>query len=98
VHCDCGTTDDDGERMVACERCNQWRHTRCLGVCSGAWVPATPLICLRSVSSCRQGYRMWYQLRNQLALLPPCPFREDPFCSSSHLRLVWLRRRAVHSY
>ena len=20
MHCDCGTTDDDGERMVACER------------------------------------------------------------------------------
>ena len=38
VHCDCGTTDDDGERMVACERCNQWRHTRCLGVLAGLGV------------------------------------------------------------
>ena len=42
VHCDCGTTDDDGERMVACERCNQWRHTRCLGAYSRAWLSAIP--------------------------------------------------------
>lgn len=32
VHCSCGTRDDDGERMVACERCSKWSHTRCIGV------------------------------------------------------------------
>jgi hypothetical protein len=44
VHCDCGTADDDGERMVACERCNQWRHTRCLGVPDEA-PPPDPFVC-----------------------------------------------------
>jgi hypothetical protein len=32
VRCRCGTTDDDGERMVACEGCALWMHTRCNGL------------------------------------------------------------------
>jgi hypothetical protein len=28
----CGTTDDDGERMVACDVCGIWKHTRCCGI------------------------------------------------------------------
>ena len=31
VDCICGTKDDDGERMVECDRCNVWVHTRCYG-------------------------------------------------------------------
>ena len=31
VACSCGTCDDDGERMSACDSCGQWSHTRCAG-------------------------------------------------------------------
>ncbi|CAK7326840.1 unnamed protein product [Dovyalis caffra] len=29
VDCGCGAKDDDGERMVACDVCRVWQHTRC---------------------------------------------------------------------
>lgn len=32
VNCSCGTIDDDGERMVACDSCETWQHTACVGI------------------------------------------------------------------
>ena len=32
VVCECGARDDDGERMVACDICEVWQHTRCCGI------------------------------------------------------------------
>ncbi|XP_072955688.1 PHD finger protein At1g33420-like isoform X2 [Typha angustifolia] len=32
VNCVCGANDDDGERMLACDACGVWRHTRCSGI------------------------------------------------------------------
>ncbi|CAN1351656.1 PHD finger protein MALE MEIOCYTE DEATH 1 [Linum perenne] len=32
VKCECGAQDDDGERMVACDVCEVWQHTRCVGI------------------------------------------------------------------
>ncbi|PIA59751.1 hypothetical protein AQUCO_00400567v1 [Aquilegia coerulea] len=32
VDCTCGAKDDDGERMVACDLCEVWQHTRCIGI------------------------------------------------------------------
>lgn len=32
VDCSCGVKDDDGERMMACDACGVWHHTRCAGV------------------------------------------------------------------
>jgi len=32
VKCMCGTGDDDGERMIACDKCEVWMHTRCMGI------------------------------------------------------------------
>ncbi|KAJ9554118.1 LOW QUALITY PROTEIN: hypothetical protein OSB04_018163 [Centaurea solstitialis] len=32
VDCECGARDDDGERMVACDECHVWKHTRCCGI------------------------------------------------------------------
>ncbi|KAI3730489.1 hypothetical protein L1987_61659 [Smallanthus sonchifolius] len=32
VECGCGARDDDGERMVACDECHVWRHTKCCGI------------------------------------------------------------------
>ncbi|XP_012072383.1 PHD finger protein MALE STERILITY 1 [Jatropha curcas] len=32
VDCPCGTKDDDGERMVSCDICEVWQHTRCVRI------------------------------------------------------------------
>ncbi|XP_047310921.1 PHD finger protein At1g33420 [Impatiens glandulifera] len=32
VDCGCGAKDDDGERMLACDKCGVWQHTRCAGI------------------------------------------------------------------
>ncbi|KAL4196113.1 hypothetical protein AMTRI_Chr04g244420 [Amborella trichopoda] len=39
VECECGARDDDGERMVACDVCEVWQHTRCLGIADAEAVP-----------------------------------------------------------
>ncbi|KAM0030506.1 putative chromatin regulator PHD family [Helianthus debilis subsp. tardiflorus] len=37
LDCSCGAKDDDGERMLACDVCGVWQHTRCAGIpdCDG---------------------------------------------------------------
>ncbi|KAM5558538.1 PHD finger protein [Rosa sericea] len=40
VECSCGAKDDDGERMLACDVCGVWRHTRCSGIPDSDSVPA----------------------------------------------------------
>ncbi|KAK3039344.1 hypothetical protein RJ639_028744 [Escallonia herrerae] len=50
VRCKCGTQDDDGERMVACDMCEVWQHTRCNGIDDSEAVP--PLfVCSRCCTS-----------------------------------------------
>ncbi|KAG9129203.1 hypothetical protein Leryth_006405 [Lithospermum erythrorhizon] len=39
VRCKCGAQDDDGERMVACDICEIWQHTRCIGIDDSEEVP-----------------------------------------------------------
>ncbi|KAM6546181.1 hypothetical protein CsatB_026917 [Cannabis sativa] len=39
VKCECGARDDDGERMVACDICEVWQHTRCIGIDDAENVP-----------------------------------------------------------
>jgi hypothetical protein len=39
VRCVCGAQDDDGERMVACDVCDVWHHTRCVGIADSEPVP-----------------------------------------------------------
>ncbi|KAK4283235.1 hypothetical protein QN277_000210 [Acacia crassicarpa] len=39
VDCSCGAKDDDGERMLACDACGVWRHTRCSGILDADPVP-----------------------------------------------------------
>lgn len=46
VNCVCGATDDDGERMFACDECGVWHHTRCAGIHDSDVVP-DQLICIR---------------------------------------------------
>ncbi|KAJ0972148.1 hypothetical protein J5N97_020107 [Dioscorea zingiberensis] len=40
VDCSCGAKDDDGERMMACDACGVWQHTRCAGIDDHDDVPA----------------------------------------------------------
>ncbi|KAI3824319.1 hypothetical protein L1987_05775 [Smallanthus sonchifolius] len=50
VNCKCGARDDDGERMMACDLCEVWQHTRCSGIDDGEVVP--PLfVCYRCCDS-----------------------------------------------
>ncbi|KAG8054541.1 hypothetical protein GUJ93_ZPchr0001g29348 [Zizania palustris] len=39
VDCTCGAKDDDGERMLACDVCGVWQHTRCSGISDFEDVP-----------------------------------------------------------
>ncbi|CAA0839285.1 PHD finger protein [Striga hermonthica] len=40
VDCLCGARDDDGERMLACDVCSIWQHTRCAGILDSDCAPA----------------------------------------------------------
>ncbi|KAL8210259.1 hypothetical protein R6Q57_006991 [Mikania cordata] len=39
LDCSCGAKDDDGERMLACDVCGVWQHTRCAGILDSDSVP-----------------------------------------------------------
>ncbi|KAK8663741.1 hypothetical protein V6N13_083547 [Hibiscus sabdariffa] len=49
VDCKCGAKDDDGERMLACDVCGVWQHTRCSGIKDSEAVPAK-FVCNRCSS------------------------------------------------
>ncbi|KDP24219.1 hypothetical protein JCGZ_25876 [Jatropha curcas] len=46
VDCICGAKDDDGERMLACDVCGVWQHTRCSHIPDVESVPAK-FVCRR---------------------------------------------------
>lgn len=39
MECVCGAVEDDGERMVACDICEIWQHTRCVQIPNEQQVP-----------------------------------------------------------
>lgn len=39
VDCACGAKEVDAERMMACDICGVWQHTRCAGIADGECVP-----------------------------------------------------------
>ncbi|KAK9059030.1 hypothetical protein SSX86_021649 [Deinandra increscens subsp. villosa] len=45
LDCSCGAKDDDGERMLACDVCGVWQHTRCAGIPDCDAVPAQFVCC-----------------------------------------------------
>ncbi|KAL3502133.1 hypothetical protein ACH5RR_036582 [Cinchona calisaya] len=49
VDCSCGTKSDDGERMVSCDICEVWQHTRCVHIPNNEEIP-TIFLC----NSCEQ--------------------------------------------
>ncbi|KAE8673926.1 peroxidase 47-like [Hibiscus syriacus] len=50
VECKCGAEDDDGERMLACDVCGVWQHTKCSGTKDSEAVPAK-FVCNRCIQS-----------------------------------------------
>ncbi|XP_039037028.1 PHD finger protein At1g33420-like [Hibiscus syriacus] len=46
VDCSCGAKDDDGERMLACDKCGVWQHSRCAGIDNADAIPSM-FICMR---------------------------------------------------
>ncbi|CAN0891029.1 PHD finger protein At1g33420 [Linum grandiflorum] len=50
VDCPCGAKDDDGERMLACDSCSVWQHTRCAGIENRDPTP-DKFLCIRCKSS-----------------------------------------------
>ena len=51
VDCVCGTKDDDGERMLACDNCSIWQHTRCVGIDGLDEIPAK-FLCWSCLGGC----------------------------------------------
>lgn len=49
VDCACGAKDDDGERMLACDSCGVWQHTRCAGISDLEKVP-TKFVCRKCLN------------------------------------------------
>ncbi|XP_059291840.1 PHD finger protein MALE STERILITY 1 [Lycium ferocissimum] len=39
VDCLCGTKDEDGERMISCDICEVWQHTRCVNIPNHEAIP-----------------------------------------------------------
>lgn len=48
VDCKCGAKDDDGERMLACDTCGVWQHTRCAGIDNSNAIPAK-FVCMSCI-------------------------------------------------
>ncbi|CAL5427986.1 unnamed protein product [Camellia sinensis] len=46
VDCVCGTKDHDGERMVGCDGCHVWQHTRCNNIEDDEPAPS-PFLCTK---------------------------------------------------
>ncbi|KAL8105772.1 PHD finger protein MALE STERILITY 1 [Apium graveolens] len=40
VDCLCGAKEDDGERMVSCDICEVWQHTRCVQIPNNEAIPS----------------------------------------------------------
>ncbi|XP_027333042.1 PHD finger protein At1g33420-like [Abrus precatorius] len=56
VDCPCGANDDDGERMLACDTCGVWQHTRCAGIDNSDSIPSK-FVCLRCLNLYRKKAR-----------------------------------------
>ncbi|KAJ4974318.1 hypothetical protein NE237_007492 [Protea cynaroides] len=39
IDCLCGANEDDGERMISCDICDVWQHTRCVRIANDEDVP-----------------------------------------------------------
>ncbi|KAM7256784.1 hypothetical protein ACFE04_012525 [Oxalis oulophora] len=75
VDCICGAIDDDGERMLACDTCEVWQHTRCAGIKSSDDIP-TRFVCIRC-GSLPRGLITESKEEKNLVEKPNGPITED---------------------
>lgn len=69
VRCECGAADDDGERMIACDTCEVWQHTRCNGIGDSETVP--PLfVCTGCCDSMRKKVKVELGNSEDLLMIP----------------------------
>ncbi|KAB8933552.1 hypothetical protein FH972_026839 [Carpinus fangiana] len=77
VDCTCGAKDDDGERMLACDTCGVWQHTRCAGIDNSRAIPAK-FVCMRCIKSyCKESRRIDVSISETNRGLSPSTFCRD---------------------
>ncbi|KAL2606550.1 hypothetical protein GLYMA_09G233500v4 [Glycine max] len=54
VDCTCGAKDDDGEKMLACDTCGVWQHTRCAGIDNNTDGMPSKFVCMGCVNLYRE--------------------------------------------
>ena len=77
VDCTCGAKDDDGERMLACDTCCVWQHTRCAGIDNSHAIPAK-FVCMRCFKSySKESRRIDVSISDTNRGLSPSTFCKD---------------------
>ncbi|PCD45119.1 hypothetical protein AU210_000562 [Fusarium oxysporum f. sp. radicis-cucumerinum] len=88
--CTCGLYGqvDDGAHSVACERCNVWQHSQCVGLSEAAAdQPEFHYICASCIRREQEAKRPRPTIKLKLNRPPNSGARPDPSRSSSHLGL-----------
>ncbi|CVK82860.1 related to nasopharyngeal carcinoma susceptibility protein LZ16 [Fusarium mangiferae] len=88
--CTCGLYGqvDDGAHSVACERCNVWQHSQCVGLSEvAADQPEFHYICASCIRREQEAKRPRPTIKLKLNRPPNSGTRSDPSRSSSHLGL-----------
>lgn len=88
--CTCGLYGqvDDGAHSVACERCNVWQHSQCVGLSeTAADQPEFHYICASCIRREQEAKRPRPTIKLKLNRPPNSGTRSDPSRSSSHLGL-----------
>lgn len=78
VDCTCGAKDDDGERMLACDTCGVWQHTRCAGIDNSRAIPAK-FVCMSCfISYCKESKKVDISTcETNMGLLPSTSCRDE---------------------
>ncbi|KAF5655991.1 nasopharyngeal carcinoma susceptibility-like protein [Fusarium sp. NRRL 25303] len=88
--CTCGLYGqvDDGAHSVACERCNVWQHSQCVGLSEAAAdQPEFHYICASCIRREQEAKRTRPTIKLKLNRPPNSGTQSDPSRSSSHLGL-----------
>ncbi|RWV82348.1 hypothetical protein GW17_00056153, partial [Ensete ventricosum] len=68
VVCPCGGKEEDGERMICCDICEVWQHTRCVGIPDEDDVPPV-FLCGRCENDMLALPTIWFCFPNETASL-----------------------------
>ncbi|WOL06617.1 PHD finger protein PERSISTENT TAPETAL CELL 1 [Canna indica] len=93
VDCLCGAKEDDGERMICCDICGVWKHTRCMGIPDEEEVVPPLFLCGRCENGMialpgSEAKKLCNGLSSQISI-------EDPTFSNMTTPREWWRRAAA---